>query len=185
MSVKIVIDDAALKDVEKRLGEFSNKAPNAIANSLNRSVSNINSNITKEVRKEYHIKATDVKATLKNFKASRSNLSASVQSRGKQIGLDKFKVSPKTADPKRKSQLKIAVKKDGMKQILGAFVANLHGIKVFKRDSAKRLPISRKFGPSVPQMIGNEETVKKIETSAWATYEKNLNHYVNHLLSKS
>lgn len=182
--MKIVIDKESIKDVERRLGKFPDKAPNAIANALNRSVSNVSSNIVKEVRKNYHIKAVDVKNTLKIFKASRSRLGAEVRSSGKPLGLNKFKVSPKTVNPKRKTQLKIAVKKDGVKQILGAFIANLNGIKVFKREGKRRFPIARKFGPSVPQMIGNKERVNTINHEAWLTYEKRLNHEINRVLSR-
>lgn len=184
MSVRIIVDDDAIKAVERRLGEFSHKAPNAISNALNRSVSNISSNISKEVRKDYHIKTADVKETLNIFKANRSKLSAEVKSRGGTIGLDKFKVGPKTVNPKRKSQLKIAVKKNGVKQILGAFIANLNGTKVFTRDTKKRLPISRKFGPSVPQMLGNEATVERINQQAHETYENRLNHEINRILTR-
>ena len=184
MTARIVIDDQALKEVQQRLGPLAEKAPNAISNALNRAVTNVSSNITKEVHKDYHIKAADVKETLKIFKANRSNLSAEVKSRGKTIGLDKFKVSPKTVNPKRKSQLKIAVKKDGVKQILGAFIASLNGTKVFTRDGKNRLPITRKFGPSVPQMIGSDETSEKINHQAYVTYETRLNHEINRLLSR-
>jgi len=157
MSIQIRIDDAELQSVRQRLGELQHKAPNVIANALNRSISNIKANVPKEVRKDYHAKSADIKATLKVFKASTSKLQAEVKSSGKTLGLDKFKVSPMTANPKRKSQLKIAVKKSGTKQILGAFVANINGTKVFQRDGKARLPISRLMGPSVPQMIGNEK----------------------------
>lgn len=184
MSVKIVIDDAALKDVQQKLGTIAYKAPNVIANSLNRSISNMNSNIQKEVRKDYHVKAGDIKKSLNSVRASPNKLVAQVTSKGKLMGLDKFKVTPKTVNPKRKSQLKIAVKKDGVKQIMGAFVASIHGTKIFKREGKKRLPIERLMGPSIPQMIGNEEKVEVIEQQSWITYNKNLNHYVNHLLSK-
>lgn len=184
MSVRIVVDENEIKRVQEKLGELAHKTPNVIANSLNRSLSNMKSNITKEVRSTYHVKAGDVKSTLKTFRASRSKLTAEVRSSGKTMGLDKFKVSPKTVNPKRKSQLKIAVKKDGVKQVLGSFIAAINGTKVFKRDGKKRLPISRLMGPSVPQMVGNEEKVEIIQTKAWVTYQKNLNHYIDHLLSR-
>lgn len=184
MSVRIVVDEAAMRDVQQRLGELAHKAPNVIANSLNRSISNMNANITKEVRKDYHVKATDIKKSLNSVKASPSKLTAEVRSKGKLVGLDKFKVSPKTVNPKRKSQLKIAVKKNGVKQIMGAFIANLNGTKVFKRDGKKRLPVSRLMGPSIPQMIGNEKNVEQIELKSWVTYQRNLDHYINYLLSK-
>lgn len=184
MSTKIVVDKAELERVQQKLGELQHKAPNVIANALNRSISNISANIPKEVRQKYHIKAVDVKETLKIFKASASKLQGEVKSSGKTIGLDKFKVSPKTVNHKRKSQLKIAVKKGGTKQILGAFIASVNGIKVFKRDGKSRLPISRLMGPSVPQMIGNDETVNKINQEANNTYETRINHEINRLLSR-
>ena len=184
MTVRIVINDSEMRAIQRRLGTFADKAPNAISNALNRAVSTMSSNISKEVRKDYHVKATDVKSTLKIFRASKSKLSAEIKSSGEALGLDKFKVSPKTVNPKRKSQLKIAVKNDGVKKILGAFVANLNGTKVFTRDGKKRLPISRKFGPSVPQMVGNENIVEKINELGNVTYHTRLNHEINRILNR-
>ena len=156
MSIPITIDEAELQRAREQLGTLADKAPNVIANSLNRTVASLGAGVTKEVRKNYNIKAADIRKTLTSFRANRSNLSAKVESKGKVIGLENFKVSPKTVNPKRKSQLKISVKKGSTKQILGAFVANLTGIKITKRDGKARLPISRLMGPSVPQMIRNE-----------------------------
>lgn len=185
MSMRVVIDEDELRRVRNNLGTLEHKAPNVIASALNRSVTNIKSNVPKEVRKNYNVKANDIKETLKVFKASQSKLTAGVVSKGKTLGLDKFKVNPKTVNPKRKTQLKIAVKKSGAKQILGAFIASINGTKVFKRDGRKRLPISRLMGPSVPQMLGNDSVVENINKEAYLTYEKRINHDVNRLLSKN
>lgn len=208
MSMRITVNDAELQRVQEQLGELKDKAPNIIARALNRSVSNLKATIPKVVRQDYHVKAGAVKETLDAFTANASKLEAQVKSKGKLLGLNKFKVSPGTVNPNRKSQLKIAVKKDGTKLIPGAFNANLNGIKVFKRTKSKVVPskgtykgrvvkrgprkgkqllraeIERKFGPSVPQMIGNQENVEKINQSAYVTYEKNINHDINRLLSK-
>lgn len=184
MSVQIHIDAQAVREVEQKLGQFANRAPNAISSALNRTVTNIASNITKEVRARYHIKAGDVNSSIKKTKSTKSSLSAEVRSRGTTIPLDKFKVSPKTVNPKRKSQLKIAVKKDGIKQVLGAFIANLNGIKAFKREGKSRLPIKRLFGPSIPQMAGEHEIVEKVNENGWTTYHTRLNHEVNRILSR-
>ncbi|WP_421663644.1 phage tail protein [Lysinibacillus telephonicus] len=183
MSIRVIVDDAKLREVQERLGEFANKAPNAIANSLNRTMQNVATNITKGVRERYHVKAASVKENLKKTKATRSNLTAEVRARGTALPLDRFKVSPKTVQPNRKKQLKIAVKKDGTKEIMGAFIANISGIKVFKRDGDKRLPISRLFGPSVPQMAGNEEIVDNVYKKGVVTFETRLNHEVNRILN--
>lgn len=208
MSMRITVNDAELQRVQEQLGEMKNKAPNIIARALNRSVSNLKATIPKVVRQDYHVKAGKVKETLDAFTANASKLEAQVKSRGELIGLNHFKVSPGTVNPNRKSQLKIAVKKNGTKLIPGAFNADVEGVKVFKGTGRKKAPdkgsykgrvvkrgpkkgkkllreeIERKFGPSVPQMIGNKENVEKINQNAYVTYEKNINHDINRLLSK-
>lgn len=198
MTIGITVDAAAVREVEKKLGPLAKKAPNAISNALNRAVTNINSNVKKEVQSKYHIKSKDIANTLDIRRANASNLSAHVNSKGKVIGLDHFKVSPKTFNPKRKSQLKIAVEKPGAKQILGSFILNLNGPKVFTRSGEKHYPdqgsyagkgvlreiVNRKFGPSVPQMIGNKEVVKEIEREGQLTYERRLEIEINYILSK-
>lgn len=184
MSIRIIADEAELRRVQQQLGQLQHKAPNMISRAMNRSITNIKANVPKEVRKDYNVKATEVKDTLKIMKASASKLQAEVKSTGKVLGLDKYKVSPKTVNPKRKSQLKISVKKSNTKQILGSFIANINGTKVFKRDGKARLPISRLMGPSVPQMIGNESNVERINQSAYAMYESRINHEINRVLSQ-
>ena len=184
MSVQIRIDADAVREVERKLGQMSNRAPGAISSALNRTVTSVASNITKEVRARYHIKAGDVKNTIKKTKASKSNLSAEVRSTGSTIPLDKFKVSPKTVNPKRKTQLKISVEKNGVKQVTGAFVANINGLKVFQRERKSRLPIKRLFGPSVPQMIGQQQIVENINEKAVTTYNTRLNHEINRILQR-
>ncbi len=183
MSVVVSVDAQMVEEVQRKLGQFSNKAPNAISSALNRAVTNVTSNVSKEVRKQYHIKAGDVKSTLNTRKASTSKLQAEVRSKGELIPLDRFKVSPRTVQPKRKKQLKIAVKKDGFKKILGAFIADLSGVKVFKRQGKDRLPINRLFGPSVPQMLRNEGIVENINEEAKNTFERRLDHEINRILA--
>ncbi len=184
MRVIVDVDKKQLQSVEDRLGEFNKQAPSAISRALNRAASNVNSNIKKEVRKEYNIKAGDINETLTKTKASKISLKAEVRSSGALIPLDKFKVSPKTVNPKRKSQIKIGVKKDGLKIVMGAFVADINGKKVFQRESKSRLPINRLFGPSVPQMLGNEEIKTEIERQGQETFNNRLEHEINRILEK-
>lgn len=178
------VDENMLNDVRGRLGDMSDKAPQAISSALNRAVTTVASTISKEVRKEYIIKAADIKETLEKGKANKTNLSAIVKSRGNLIPLDRFKVSPRKVSPKRKTPIKIAVKKDAAKPLKGAFVGDIHGIKVFKRSSRKRLPIDRLFGPSIPQMIGNEDVREKINTEGREMFERRLDHEINRILQR-
>jgi len=182
MNLTVNVNENMVRQVQRKLGEFHKQAPNAISRALNRAATNINSNIKKEVRKEYNIKASDISETLRKTNSSRSNLKAEVRSSGALIPLDRFKVSPKTVNPKRKSKIKIAVKKDGLKTVMGAFVADINGTKIFQRVTKSRLPINRLFGPSVPQMLGNEEIRSEIERQGQETFNIRLEHEINRIL---
>jgi hypothetical protein len=184
MRLTVDVDEKMLQDVQTRLGDLHKKAPNAISGALNRAIANVNTNIGKEIRKEYVIKAGDIKETITVSKASRAKLSATARSKGNLIGLDKFKVSPKTINPNRKSSIKIGVKKSGVKQVMGAFVADLGGVKVFKRKDKDRLPIQRLFGPSVPQMLANEDIRAEIEKQGQETFDQRLEHEINRIIER-
>lgn len=182
MRVVFDLDNQIVEDIERRLGSFSRKAPNVLSNAINRAVTNVNSNVKKEVRKEYIIKAADIQRTLKVTKATKSNLKGEVKSIGSPIGLDKFKVTPKTVNPRRKTPIKAGVKKGNLKKLLHAFVADVNGTKVFEREGRARLPIKKLFGPSVPQMLRNEDVRTVIEREGQQTFLNRSNHEINRIL---
>ncbi|MER2169031.1 MAG: phage tail protein [Psychrobacillus psychrodurans] len=185
MRFSVSVDENQLKDIQERLGSFKNKAPNVIANALNRGMNNIQANIKREVRKEYHIKAGDIDVTLRKNRANKSNLSARVLSIGGVIPLDKFKVTPKSINPKRKSTISVAVKKGSSIKLKGAFMADINGPKLFMRVKKSRLPIKRLFGPSIPQMIGREERVDFIQSESVDTVNKRLDYEIGRILGRA
>lgn len=182
--ININFDRRTQRELEQRLGSFTRRAPNAISNAINRAVTNVNSNIKKEVRTEYNIKAKDIQATLTKTRATRTSPSGEVISTGNLIGLDKFKVSPKTVNPRRKVPIKVGVKKDGLKEVVGAFVADINGIKVMERKGKARLPIKRLFGPSIPQMIDNVGVREKIINEGQQMFLNRFEHEINRILGR-
>lgn len=184
MRPTVDVDRNMLNDVRNRLGTMSNKAPQVISSALNRALTTVASNISKETRQQYNIKAADIKGTLEKTKASKTSLNAIVKSRGNLIPLDRFKVSPRKVTPKRKAAIKVGVKKNGMKTLSGAFVADINGIKVFKREGRKRLPINRLFGPSVPQMLKSEDIRRRINEEGRDTFYRRLDHEINRILQR-
>lgn len=181
----ITIDESMLRDVQNRLRGIERKAPNAISSALNRTITNLATNISREVRTVYPVKASDVKETLIKRTSNPNTLNASIKSKGKVLGLEKFKVSPKTVQPSRKKPIKVAVKKGALKPLQKAFVAEVSGIKVFERTSKKRLPIRRLYGPSVPQMLKNVGIQEKLNTQANEKFQERLNHEINRLIERS
>lgn len=190
--VEIKVDLSDLESVQKRLGELAHKTPNVISASLNRAVTNIASNISKGVRAEYTIKAGDVKSVLKRRTSNRSSLSGSVTASGSVIPIEKFKTTSMLSTSRKggiksvthnKRTFKASVKKGGLKPIATAFVTNLSGMKAFKRKTKKRLPIGRVMGPSIPQMIGNEQISSHVHTEGQAMFERRIDAGINHLLN--
>lgn len=181
----ISVDEKRIKEIQQQLGGIQNKAPNAISRAMNRAVTATATSVSKEIRKRYHVKAGDVKSATTRSRSSASSLSASVRLSGGPIGLDKFKVSPKTVNPNRKSQLKISVRKDkGAGRVAGAFNASINGLKVMKRVGKKRLPIDRLFGPAIPQMAKNEEVSSAAGRRGGVVFEERLRHEIGRLLER-
>lgn len=180
--INVEFDRRTLREIENRIGPFTRRTPSAISNAINRAVTNVNSNIKKEVRKEYNIKAKDIQSTLTKTRATKTNLTGEVVSSGDLIALDKFKVSPKTVNPRRKTPIKIGVKKDGLKPVLRAFVTDINGLKVMERKGKPRLPINRLFGPSIPQMIDNDGVREKIIQEGQQMFLNRFDHEINRIL---
>jgi len=176
----IRVDSAKLKEVEQQLGSFSKKAPTVISRAINRAAQNAKTNVVSKTREEYVMKAKDVRDTIKIRKATQNSLGAVVTSTGSKVPLIKFKVSPNKPRPKNPPRvLKAGVKKDGLKQILGAFIADINGNKVFERERKNRLPIKQLFGPSIPEMLGNESVKTYVEREATKMFDKRLEHEIN------
>lgn len=199
MKVVVDVDKKTISDVEKRLGDLKKKTPSVIAGALNRAATSMNATLKKKVRERYIIKTGDLvkygRLNKNISRASVSKLRVVVHSRGDVLPLDKFKISPKTVNPRRKTPIKIGVRKGGVKAVLGAFVANVNGIKVFERASKSKpvrkgpgewttLPIRRLFGPSVPSMIKNDEIKKQIEEQGQKTFQERLDQNIKYLLEK-
>jgi len=183
----VEVNATEVRKVELRLGKQRKQAPTAIMRALNRAAQSARTAATKEVRQEYHVRAKDVNKTFRTYKASRKKLAALVVSRDHKLPLDKFKFSPRTR-PKRppKGGIKVAVKKDGLKNLMHAFLVDAPGgTMIFQRVGRPRYPIRRLMGPSVPQMIGAERVRTQFFNKARETYQKRLDHEIRRLLEVS
>ncbi|MDX8367779.1 phage tail protein [Cytobacillus sp. IB215665] len=175
------------EQLEKLEGIFANtpgQIPIVTARAINRAAEAAKTQASRSARDIYIIKHKGITDTIKIKKANSSNLNASVRSRGSKIDLIKFKVNPKKPQPKRKTPIVVTVKKGSKKPFKDGFVAETSNghINVFTRVSNKRLPIKGHYGPSVPQMLGNESVVKHVEDRAYEVLDTRLEHEINRLL---
>lgn len=146
------LDKASLREVEKRLGDISNKAPTVISRALNRTATSGRKELVSGVRTTYTIKAGGAKADMQIKKASAGNLEAIIYSNGSPHAIIHFKHSAPA------SGAKVGVKKGGLKPI------NVHGNKAFKgggklngqiyvRLGKEKKPIKKLFSNSMPKMV--------------------------------
>lgn len=112
--------------------------------------------ISKEIRQLYNVKAGDVGKSVRLQRIQNGRLLIYT---GRMIGLDKFGARPKKVKTKhgRRTGVSVVVRKTGGRKVVKhGFIGNVHGAKIFKRETDARLPIRRLFGPSIAHMAGNE-----------------------------
>lgn len=182
-------------EIQKRLGAFKSKTPLVLSRAINRAIQNVKKNMGKETSALYYISSGDVKKTVNIVKATKGSLKAAAISSGGGIALSKFKVSPGTPVRYRGSKrtpnmYRAGVKKaGGMKPLDGdpkSFVAIMKSghVGVFTRTSGHSLPIKQLYGPSVPQIVKNEDIMSKINKEANETLQKRIDAEINNILRK-
>lgn len=202
---------ADTSEVERMLGDLSGKANLVMARASNRAAGTAKKTMKQEVAAKYRIGASTVGNTLEVRNANRNRPFAVVVSKGYHSGLEKFKVSPFRAvrfsgqeGRKRPSPgvYKAAVKKgEGLKGLgKRAFVATMGNghTGIFRRTdrtqakgNAKRRSkrsnsgiIEGLYGPSVPQIIGNKEVMRKVEAASGKMLHERIEHEVDVILEK-
>lgn len=187
-------------EVERRLSQITDKSKLVMMRAMNRTASTIATTEKREVSARYFITQKSVAETLRIEKASTSNLSAKVVSKGKRMGLEKFKVSPlrpvkMTKGGKKSPRVyKAAVRKNqGLKLLSGidvdgktnkpfvAIMKNGHA-GVFFRETLKNYPIKSIMGPSVPDVAGSKAVMEVITKKANETLEKRIEHELSRVM---
>lgn len=173
----LVVTSDMLGRAEKMLKGIPGAAEKAVARALNRALVSGRAEGTRAARSEYTIKASAVRADFAGMKRARPNdLTAELAARGRPQPLSVYKFAPKSdTTGARRAQVRVAVKKGGLKPLGQAFVS---GGKVMQRLGATRLPVEQKYGPSVPALLGNEGVAEQIMDFMLETAESRLEHEI-------
>ncbi len=183
----IFVDTKQINQVTIGLKSLEKQMPGAAASAINRTVDYVNTKLARIVVAEYAIKASDVKGTIKKNKASKSNLSASLTSRGHTLSMSHFPFTPK--QPGIRKAVKVKIKKNsGMKAINTdpkAFVQKMkNSLNVYKRVGKERKPVVVLRTISVPQMISNEKVEQAIQQEAGKKLVERIEHEIEYRLNK-
>lgn len=188
IDIKIDIDRAQIKDLERKMGNLKSKAPTVLARAINRAAGTAKTYMKKGVNSRYFITQKVVDPTLHLKKANSADLSATVTSEGKPIILTDFKVNS-TVRPKRKgnrykpSVYKAGVKKSGgTKPLSGDPKPFGTGKYLVVRETKQSWPLQLLFGPSVPSMLKNDEVISQVKEKAAEMLERRIDAEVNNIL---
>jgi hypothetical protein len=196
MSFGVTIDVSPLNKLVDGLKGFEKEIPGATASALNRTLEYISNRMGKIVVENYSVKEKEVKASIKNHmtKASKGDISASIESVGHRLSFAHFPFNPKKPVKAKRSIFQKAVMVDiKKKRVLSrrGFVATT-GAKsqektqynVFMRIGEKRFQIAPIRTLSIPQMITNEKTSEEITEMANKKLAERVYHEIDFRLKK-
>lgn len=184
--IELKVSDDVLNRAEKMLESFRDESAGIASRAINRSIRSGRTAAVREVRKEYAINAGDVTRRMYVQNAKVSNILGVIGARGRSLSLDKFKLSPKTVDGRRRSPLSVSIFKGKREKVYG-FIAPARrsgNLTAFRRKDKSRYPVEMLFGPSVPQMLDHEKVVEAVQDTAVKTFEKRLDHEINRIIKK-
>lgn len=182
----IDLDVSAAKIAEANilLSHVKNGAPIAINAALNRTIDGVRTDATRAVTATYDIKSKDVRDAMKIKKSTVSTLEAGVSATGGPIPLMKFKVKP--GNPETGMPLRASTKRSSGKDIPSAFVTTMRNghTGVFRRVGDSRYPIKELYGPSVAQMLGEQNVQQGITDKASERFVERLDHEIGRVMDK-
>lgn len=180
--VVIEVDDK-LSQVEKRLGNLSDKAPKVICFSLNDTAKWARRELAKEAQKAYTVKMRGFTHDLKIKRATYSRLEAELDSQGAVFPLNhfKFSVGKRTtkANVLKQGSSNRPLEIDGIKAFVAKFASG--HVALAQRRGKDRLPIKTFYSSSIPNMIGDEKRVYGVVEPQMMD---KLNHYLEYHIKK-
>lgn len=175
--ISISIDEKLVKEAYDLFADNHKVVRIAAAKAINRANTAVQKEVSKAIRKNYEISAKNIKKGFKLKRATAGQPIGAVISRGAPTLITRFKLKP---DPtKMMAALRsgaIAGKSVGpisVKVKKGSSFVPIRGLFIQKssrsgyagpmeRYSKSAYPLHIPYGPSVPQMFGNEETLAEL-----------------------
>ncbi|HWR07755.1 phage tail protein [Sporomusa sp.] len=190
----VVVNDEQIELAKLMLGHIPGAVPKALSNAINRSVEGAQTEATRKAPEEYHVRSRDILASCFIKRSSPRRLIAYLKASGTARPLSIFKVSPSMPVSywDRPNILKAATRKgEGLKGISKAFVefgrktGNMHVLqRTGDRDANGKEEVRILYGPSLPQMLGNDRVQRDITQRAMITMDTRLDHEMNRLLAR-
>jgi len=150
----------------------------AAARALNRAATTVRAEASREIRKEYNIKASEIRKEMSIQRATPSRLVSAVKAKGRRLTLLRFNAK------QNRTGVAVTIKKGRRQTIKSAFVARGKGGNpvVFARGQyvngrfvpgKSRYPITALNTVSIPVMFSQKVIVRALERVAGDAFRKN------------
>lgn len=186
--IGVKVEATGINEVINTLGKYESELPGCISRAINRSLEMVKTEQIRKTTESYFAQKSKLLSSVNVFKTSKSNLTGSIISSGRVIGLDHFKLNPKTRIKGKIVQA--AVKKGGYKSLPNAFIAYKSGKlgafertgKFITKNGRKRETIKRLMSVSAPQMLGNLSILEYLQSYADEKFRMRLEHEINRVI---
>lgn len=164
----------------KELAALPKEIRLAALNAQRYAVAELKKSAVEETVRKYYITKSRVKKAM-------SSIPGGFKVRGGMQSLDHYKLSP--TSPTKKYSLRGAVRRDSGLKSLGGRAFLMRGAKAggkpFKRLSRKRFPVKLIIGPSIPQIVGNDETGELLQERGEELFRRRLEEALAKLGAKA
>jgi hypothetical protein len=186
--IGVKLETTGINEIINTLGKYESELPACISRAINRSLEMVKTEQVRKTMESYYSQRSKLGSSINIFKTNKNNLLGSIISSGKVIGLDHFKLNPKTR--KKGKIVQVAVKKDGLKSLPNAFIAYHSGkLGAFERtgrfitkNGRKRETIKRLMSVSAPQMLGNLSILEYLQGYADEKFRMRLEHEIDRVI---
>ena len=201
--INIGIDAKQFANAQKLLEKFPEQVNIAAAVSINRTLTTVKKETSVAIRKNYVIKAGDIKSSMTHKRADRRTLRGLINTVGRPLPLTKFRVSRAgqgtnfnkignvvdnmSSDNRRRKKrnpIKVQVLKRRPMAPLRAGALFIprgrHSGLVRRIHNRGRYPLTIPSGPSIPQMFGAERTLEQLEPLAQKILDERFQHEIEH-----
>ena len=183
MKTELRVDKNALETAAQRLEGIPNGMNTALMRSFNRALLEGRTAATRAVAKQYTLRAKDVRPSFRMMRASHSDVSASLVSRGTRLPLETFAHRPRTdTTGNKRKEIRVSVRRGALKPLGQAFV---HRGQILQRLGSTRLPVQKKFGPAIPSMLEDDQVADVVVETLSKSVDKRLEHETIRMLNKT
>ena len=199
--INIKIDGRQMTAAQQLLKDFPAEVNRAAAAAINRALTTVRKATSVTIRKQYVVKAGDIKKSMTMKRTDRNTLSGLIKTVGRPLFLEKFKLSKnangrvsfdifigKAGKRKKRNPIRVQVLAGGGLKALrrGALyrppvksrIAGGSGA-LLRRVGKSRYPVKTPAGPSVPQMMGADRVLDDLTPLAQAVLEERFAHEIS------